>query len=233
MHVVLRLKDGTDECYSWPIATVFLRNVVMGEKYIEPVGSVSVANETAGTSATVEFKTKGMFGGRSEDVVCELYDEAGFKTPHGLTGTWTTSLRTTEHGKTGKEIWRAGKLVSGADQRYGLTEFAAQLNEITSLEYGKIPISDSRLRPDQRAAEDGDLDAAEILKAKLEEAQRVRRREMDARGVEWSPKWFVQTDDGAEGGEECWKLKGGKEGYWEERARGEWKAVEDVLCVKE
>jgi hypothetical protein len=229
VRLALRLADGSDEFYSWTTATVFLRNVVMGEKYVEPVGNMTVANETTGAKATIEFKTKGMFGGRSEDVQVETYGPDGLNTGIGLMGNWTINLRLAEAGKLGAEIWRVGDLVGNAAQRYGLTTFAAGLNEITELEEGKLPPTDCRLRPDQRAAERGDLDEAETWKAKLEESQRVRRREMEEKGEVHKPRWFVRVEGGDEG-EEVWKLKGGKEGYWEERAKGEWKGIENILA---
>lgn len=232
VRVVLRLKDGTDECYSWNVATVFLRNVVMGEKYVEPVGSITVLNETTGAKATIEFKTKGMFGGRSEDVVVESYDSKGTHTSLSLAGTWTSSLRLVEAGKSaGAEIWRVGNLVSGFPDRYGFTEFAATLNEITAIENGKMCMTDSRQRLDQQAVEVGDLDTAEEVKQKLEEGQRARRARYADKGEEWAPRWFVKGEIGANGEEEGWRLKGGKDGYWEERARGSWSGVEDVLAV--
>ncbi|KFY19710.1 hypothetical protein V493_07853, partial [Pseudogymnoascus sp. VKM F-4281 (FW-2241)] len=179
VYVVLRLADGVEECYSWPVATVFLRNVVMGEKYFEPVGSVSVLNESSGAVAVIEYKSKGMFGGRSEDVEVGLWDAAGAKTALGLEGTWTSSLKLTEKGKAKAEVWHIGSLVSSAESRYGFTAFAATLNELTAVEEGKTAVTDSRLRPDQRAAEEGDLDTAEEVKRALEEKQRGRRAEME------------------------------------------------------
>jgi hypothetical protein len=231
-RVVLRLLDGTDEFYSWNVATVFLRNVVVGEKYVEPVGTMTILNETTGAKATVEFKQKGMFGGRSEEVQIDSYGPDGVHSGIGLTGTWTQSLRLFESGKAdGAEIWRAGELVENAAQRYGLTTFAASLNEITEIEAGKLPPTDCRLRPDQRAAENQDLDEAEILKAKLEDNQRTRRKDMEERGETYKPRWFVRVDSGTGDGEECWRLKGGKEGYWEERVKGKWDGIEDILAA--
>jgi hypothetical protein len=230
-RVSLRLPDGTDEYYSWTVATVFLKNVVMGEKYVEPVGNMTILNETSGAKAVAEFKSKGMFGGRAEDVVVEAYGADGAGLGMGLQGTWTQNLRVLE-GKSAKEvIWEIGKLVDGAETRYGLPIFAAQLNEITDIEKGKCAITDSRFRGDQRAAEAGNLDLAEILKQELEEGQRARRRQMEDAGEQWIPRFFVNTADGGEGQEEVWKLKGGKDGYWEERAKGNWTGVEDVLRV--
>jgi hypothetical protein len=50
---------------------------------------------------------------------------------------------------------------------------------------------------------------------------------MEEHGEQWVPKWFVKA--GVEGDEEIWRLKNGKENYWEARAKGEWSGVVDVL----
>lgn len=231
VRVVLRLADGTEEKYSWNIAAMFLRNVVMGEKYVEPVGDMTVINDATGAKAVIEFRSKGMFGGRGEDVQIETYGADGVHTGLSLSGTWTASLRKVEAGKAaGDEIWRVGPLVSNPTQTYGMTTFAATLNEITSLEKDKLPPTDTRLRPDQRLAEEGKLDDAEGWKVKLEEAQRTRRKQLEEKGVEHKPRWFVKAAIGGDG-EEVWKLKSGKEGYWEERTKGQWSGVESIFAV--
>lgn len=222
VRVALRLPDGSDELYSWNIATMFLRNVVMGEKYVEPVGSMHVSNDSTGHRATAEFKQKGMFGARTEDVQVDTFNADGSDAGGHLTGNWTGSLRMGSNPKNaGEEVWRAGRLADNASQAYGLTAFAASLNEITAIEKGKMAPTDCRLRPDQRMAEEGDLDGAEDWKTKLEEAQRARRREMEEKGEEHRPRWFVRAEHAPEG-EDVWKIKGGKESYWEERAKGKW-----------
>ncbi|CCU81571.1 oxysterol-binding protein 1 [Blumeria hordei DH14] len=232
VRLVLRLKDGSEELYSWTVANAFLRNVVMGEKYIEPVGSVTVTNESTGAHAVIEFKQKGIFGGRSEDVEAKAQN-ADRNEPSILIGNWTNSLRVIEAGKqASQEIWCVGELIDNPSQKYGLTSFAATLNEITSIEKDRLPITDSRLRPDQRAAEEGNLEEAERLKVILEERQRNRRRQLEERGEVWIPRWFVRAE-GGDGGEEVWKLKSGKEGYWEQRSRGVWTGVMDVMSVSE
>ncbi|KAH6655645.1 oxysterol-binding protein [Truncatella angustata] len=224
VRVALRLPDGTDELYSWTHATMFLRNVVMGEKYVEPVGSMAVNNDSTGAKAQIEFKTKGMFGGRGEDVQVDIYNPDGSQTGLALNGTWTNSLKVVENGKArkGDEIWKVGELVPNAANTYGMTAFAAALNEITVIEKGRLPPTDARLRPDQRLAEAGKLDEAEEEKVRLEEAQRARRRELEERGEQWKAKWFVKVAGGDEdgGGEEVWRIKHGKESYWESRERG-------------
>ncbi|ROV91368.1 hypothetical protein VMCG_09700 [Cytospora schulzeri] len=231
VRVVLRLPDGTEERYSWNIATVFLRNVVMGEKYVEPVGNdMQIINDATGAKAVVEFRSKGMFGGRSEDVQVDTFGPDGSRTPLSLTGNWTSALQIAEKGKAGDAIWKAGSLVDNAANTYGMTTFAASLNEITPLEKGKMPPTDTRLRQDQRLAEEGKLDEAEEWKVKLEEGQRARRRALEESGAEHKPRWFVKVATGGDG-EEVWKLKGGKDGYWEERAKGQWAGVEEIFNV--
>ncbi|KAJ4371533.1 Oxysterol-binding protein 3 [Neocucurbitaria cava] len=216
---------GSGEHYSWTLATSYLRNVIAGEKYIEPSGTMTIISETTGAKAVCTFKAGGMFAGRSEEVSVQVFDSTGSTLPTGAAGKWTTNLEFTSNGQpTGKTVWKTGDLVDKAEKHYGLTTFAAALNQLTPIEDGHIAPTDSRLRPDQRALEDGDLDRAEALKARLEERQRARRRVMEEHGEEWRPRWFTKV--GAEeaaalvGDEEVWRLKGGKEGYWECRERG-------------
>lgn len=220
---------GTGERFSWTPATSFLRNIIAGEKYVEPVGELTVANESTGHRTISSFKAGGMFSGRSEEVTTRAVDSYNKPLSLGLTGSWPSALSLTRDGSpSSKPIWTAGPLVPNAPKHYGLTSFAATLNEITSIEDSHLPPTDSRLRPDQRALEEGDLDRAEEVKVQLEEGQRARRREMEAAGDNWTPRWFTRVSDAADG-ENVWRLKGGKDGYWEERARGSWSGVVPVF----
>lgn len=219
---------STGEHFSWSPATSFLRNIIAGEKYVEPVGEMTVLNETTGHRTVSTFKAGGMFSGRSEEVSTKLLDSSGRETPVGLAGSWVSSITLTRNGSSGATVWTAGPLVSNAPKHYGLTNFAAALNEITPVEDKKIPATDSRLRPDQRALEDGDVDRAEEVKVQLEEAQRARRRDMEGAGESWEPRWFTKVDEAPEG-EPIWRLKGGKDGYWEERTKGSWGNVLPVF----
>jgi len=224
------------EHYSWTLATSYLRNIIAGEKYLEPSGTMTIISETTGAKAVCTFKAGGMFAGRSEEVAVQVFDGTGAVLPLGAAGKWTTALHMTSHGQpiVGQApLWTAGALVDKAEKHYGFTTFAAALNQITPIEHGRLPPSDSRLRPDQRALEDGALDRAESLKAQLEERQRARRKDMEERGEEWRPRWFGRlgtVEAAALGEEEVWRLKGGKEGYWECRQRGAW---EDVVPIFE
>lgn len=216
--------SSTGDCYSWKPATCFLRNLIAGEKYVEPVETMTVVNEITGLKAVVSFKAGGMFSGRSEDVAVTVLDAQGTALPLGVHGKWTSRFILQGGASHGKEIWTAGPTVDAAATRYGMTLFSSQLNEITAMERDALPPTDSRLRPDQRAYEDGSCDEAESLKIQLEESQRRRRKVMDAQGEEWTPQWFVPDDDDPE----LWTAKE-LGGYWETRAAGTWAGVQKVF----
>lgn len=232
--VLHSVNESSGERYTWTLAPAFLRNVIAGEKYIEPTSSMTVLNETTGMKAVATFKAAGIFSGRSEDVTVALYESGStIALPLGLAGKWTTSLSRTD---TNTVIWEAGPLVPDANKIWGFTSFAAALNQLSSDDKKLLPPTDSRLRPDQRALEDGELDEAEALKARLEERQRARRKVLESHGAVWQPRFFERVDGGAEGEgaageEEVWGLKTGGEGYWECREKNSWEGVSRVFEV--
>ena len=118
---------------------------------------------------------------------------------------------------------------------YGLNAFACSLNEP---EEG-IASTDSRLRPDQRLMEDGDYDSANGKKLELEEKQRARRREREARLTKewtsaghkdkpplgpdagWTATWFKKEVDPLTN----LPTHTYKGGYWEMKKGGEWNGL--------
>ncbi|KAK9364696.1 Oxysterol-binding protein-domain-containing protein [Lipomyces kononenkoae] len=205
--------DGVTTTYSYVMPTTYLRNVIAGEKYIEPAGLVTII-ASSGHKAVVEFKSKSIFSGqRTEEVYVKFFGPQNKELGMGLEGKWTTELVRTPDNK---RIWTAGSLLPESRLRYGMPDFCASLNHISDMEKGKLAPTDSRLRPDQRYLEQGKLEEAEELKKKLEEMQREKRRQgkIVAEGV--SSKWFTKIDDGV------WVPIQGERGYWECRKRGDW-----------
>lgn len=231
IRLVLHDIGQTGERYSWILAPAFLRNILAGEKYIEPTATMTILNETTGMKAVATFKAGSLFSGRSEDVTVSLHEPGSASTlPLSLTGKWTTSLARAD---TNAIVWEAGPLVDNAAKNWGFTTFAAVLNQLSPNDKMVLPPTDSRLRPDQRALEDGNLDEAEALKARLEERQRARRKVLETHGTDWQPRFFdrVETEGDTLGDEEVWSLKVGKEGYWECRERNSWEGVSRVFEV--
>jgi hypothetical protein len=237
---------ASQERYSWNQATCFLRNVIAGEKYVEPVQTMTIQSETSHLRAIATFKAGGMFSGRSEDVSVQILD-GDESLPLGLIGKWTEGLHRTD---TDEVVWTVGSLVPDAPRVYGFTTFAAALNEVTDIERGHLPPTDSRLRPDQQALEGGEIDRAEALKARLEERQRSRRKVLEGHGRKWTPQFFERMvspssgsspsssspgdNNAVEEGEEVWVLKkaashAGEAEYWHRRANGDWKDVQEVF----
>jgi len=56
--------------------------------------------------------------------------------------------------------------------------------------------------------EEGKLEVAEFEKVRIEELQRTRRKELEASGTPWVPKWFEKSVN------DCWTSN---EKYWKTR----------------
>ncbi|RHZ88579.1 hypothetical protein Glove_22g187 [Diversispora epigaea] len=99
---------------------------------------------------------------------------------------------------------------------FNLTPFAITLNDLSdSLEKWVAP-TDSRLRPDQRALENGSYDLASSEKIRLEEKQREKRKNRE-QGLNGNhvPRWF-KRDIEPDTGEKYWVFN---HEYWLERER--------------
>ncbi|CCH58114.1 hypothetical protein TBLA_0A03140 [Henningerozyma blattae CBS 6284] len=205
----LRFK-ATNEEFQWSQPTTMLKNLIAGDRYIEPIKDFTVTS-TIGSKSKVLFKDAGMFGGRSEDVTITVSPSNKSKksSKQILIGKWTHSIMDKSSQET---LWEVGELVKSPKKKYGFTKFAANLNEITEIEKDMLPPTDSRLRPDVRAYENGDNDKAESLKLKLEQDQRDRRNG----GHDVKPRYFKRISD------EKWELIKGSNGYWERRERKDW-----------
>ncbi|CDH15894.1 related to Oxysterol-binding protein homolog 3 [Zygosaccharomyces bailii ISA1307] len=206
----VRLKfKKSGETFEWVQPTTMLKNLIAGERYIEPINEFEIQSSSGG-KATVAFRSAGMFGGRSEDFTISAISPS--KEKNELTGKWTESLK---ESKTQQIIWEVGKLVPDCKKKYGFTVFTSNLNQITGLEKDKLPPTDSRLRPDLRAYENGQIDEAETLKLKLEKDQRDRR----TRGEDAKPQFFKKVENNE------WKIIRGPQNYWERRKRQDWGGI--------
>ncbi|KAJ8979884.1 hypothetical protein NQ317_017507 [Molorchus minor] len=91
-------------------------------------------------------------------------------------------------------IWQVTPRPPQTSDYYQFTEFAMSLNELESGMDKIICPTDSRLRPDIRKLEQGDIDGAAIEKNRLEEKQRdANKYRKNKKITEWKPKWFEQA----------------------------------------
>lgn len=202
-----------------------MRNLLSGTKYLEHVGPLVLKSNT-GLRCDLDFKEAG-FWGSSQNVVSGVVKNDKGKTVAQLEGKWSEGLSMVldPQGNHLRVLWRANPFPPHALDYYGFTSFTTTLNELLPSLAPHLPLTDSRLRPDQRALEDGCVDEAEAEKLRVEEGQRKRRAGREARGEDWTPRWFERAkgSKGDDGGE--WVYKGG---YWETRAEGKWVGVEPL-----
>ena len=188
-----------------------MRNLMLGTKYLEHCGKTVIHNNSTGARCVLEFKESGYWG-PSNLVVGTVFSAEGRTLSH-LEGKWDEQMSQKLDENHLRVLWRMTPFPRSTSEYYGFTSFGITLNEITPDLEGKLPPTDSRLRPDVRALEEGDIDLAEDEKVRVEELQRERRK----RGEERKPRWFKKV------GEE-WLYTGG---YWEQRAQG-WKDIESL-----
>ncbi|OBZ78759.1 Oxysterol-binding protein-related protein 3 [Grifola frondosa] len=206
----IHLKFG-EEHYQWNRPSSFMRNLMMGTKYLEHCGKMVIDNVSSGARCALEFK-EGGYWGPTNLVSGTVHSPSGSAVAH-LEGKWDEQMSRKLDSSHLHVLWRITPFPNNALEFYGFSAFGITLNEITPDLEGKLPPTDSRLRTDVRALENGDIDFAEREKLRIEEMQRERRN----CGAERSPRWFKQV------GEE-WLYIGG---YWEQRAQG-WSSVEPL-----
>ncbi|THH31978.1 hypothetical protein EUX98_g2202 [Antrodiella citrinella] len=204
---LVHVKIGKDH-YVWTRPSSFMRNLMMGTKYLEHTGKMTIDNQTTGMRCVLDFK-EGGYWGPANVIVGSVLSPSG-ETQMVLEGKWDETVAQKLDSSHYRLLWKINPFPRNAPEYYGFTSFGITLNEITPDLEGHLPPTDSRLRPDVRALEEGRVDVAEEEKLRVEELQRDRRK----RGADRQPRWFKQV------GEE-WQYVGG---YWEQRAQG-WKDI--------
>ena len=92
-------------------------------------------------------------------------------------------------------IWSANPLPYQHDYQYYMTKFAININHLPDSLRSKLPHTDSRLRPDQKALEVGDFVKAGSEKLRLEQKQREARKYRADNNIEYSAKYFEEFKD--------------------------------------
>lgn len=200
-----RARIGDDQ-YVWTKPSSFIRNLMVGTKYFEHTGKMTIENTTTKIRCVLDFQQNGYWG-PSNVISGAVYGTDG-EVLSRLEGKWDDQLSHTLDSSHFHLLWRVHPYPKNSPDYYGFTSFGMALNELTEEMIPILAPTDSRYRPDVRALENGQLNLAEEEKTRIEEMQRDRRR----RGEECQPRWFKLV-----GGE--WQYCGG---YWEARAQG-WK----------
>eukprot|EP01135_Chromosphaera_perkinsii_P002884 Nk52_evm39s229 gene=Nk52_evmTU39s229 len=218
--------------FSWQKVTTCVHNIVYGELWIDNYGDMEICNQSTGDKCVIRFKPQGWFGKEGGVIEGSVMDGDG-EIKFVLVGKWTESIAAfpvlrLDKGRGGKMIpvpdkdnpkilWRRKDSGLG-EEMYNMTEFAVSLNDIACVDRGKLCPTDSRLRPDQRFLEEGNLDLAGDAKLQLEEAQRRRRKALIAEKKTYQPRWFIPYFD-KQYKIDGWVMNGSA--YWSTRERKE------------
>jgi len=221
----MRLHKPIEELYSTDLPMPSAKNLIIGKPYVELLGKVNMKNHTTGDYAHLEYHPR-RWGGSQAHVVDGFVYNASGKKRFKIDGRWNewASITDLETGLE-EEIWRTKPRPENSDYLYFFTEFALQLNYLPDVLKDKLPHTDSRFRPDQRALENGDAKLAAAEKHRLEEAQRARRKEMEAKGEHHKPVYYEKTTI-PETGEEIYVFNGQ---YWEDRKKKDWSKLKRIF----
>lgn len=222
---VLTLKFDDGETYQWSKVTTSIYNIILGKLYCDHYGTMRIKGG-GNYSCRLKFKEQSVIDRNPRQVHGFVQDNRTGEKVAILIGKWDEAMYYVLGDPTTKPkgydpmteavlLWERDK--SPTKTRYNLSPFAISLNEITPGMMDKLPPTDSRLRPDQRHLENGEYEAANAEKLRLEQLQRQARR-LQEKG--WKPRWFEKDEEGN------YRYVGG---YWEAREKKDWDKITDIF----
>ncbi|KAF9882836.1 hypothetical protein FE257_004967 [Aspergillus nanangensis] len=231
----LRPASGGEELYTWKKVTSSVIGIITGNPTVDNYGLMEIKNWTTGEVCYLDFKPRGWKASSAYQVTGKVVDSDG-SPKWSIGGRWNDKIyarhtpgfeaqvsgQDPESAKTFL-VWQSHPRPSGIP--FNLTPFVITLNALPDSLKAYLPPTDTRRRPDQRAMEEGEYDLAATEKHRVEEKQRAKRREREARGDEYEPQWFTRAKCPVTG-EEFWSHNGK---YWESRDAQDWSVSEDIF----
>ncbi|GCB65093.1 hypothetical protein scyTo_0000377 [Scyliorhinus torazame] len=199
------------EHYQWNKITSCIHNILSGQRWIEHYGEVTITNlKSSSCHCRLTFCKTKYWSSNVNEVHGSVMDQSG-RVIRQLFGKWHEGIFC-GGPQSAKCIWKPNPVPKDHENYYGFTTFARELNELTPDLKRVLPLTDTRLRPDQRYLEEGNTEAAEVHKQRVEQLQRDRRRIMEENNMVYLSRFFTKTIDGS--GKESWMSNGT---YWELR----------------
>ncbi|KAI5731513.1 hypothetical protein M8J77_011362 [Diaphorina citri] len=203
------LRPDSNDHYRWNKVTTCVHNLFGGQRWVDQYGELNITNLDTNITCKLTFLKASYWSAKRHEVFGTVLDSDN-KVQRKLFGKWNEALYCGVAPNL-KLVWRLGTMPEDYEMYYGFTRFAIELNELNAEMKKQIPSTDTRLRPDQRLLEQGNLNGAEQWKLKLEQSQRDRRKKNEENNIAHQPNWFrrVETQEG-----ELWEYNGK---YWEAR----------------
>ncbi|EJS44330.1 osh2p [Saccharomyces arboricola H-6] len=203
--------NGQEELYTWKKPNNTVIGILIGNPQVDNHGEVNIINHTTGDYCKLYFKARGWRSSGAYEITGEVFNKKKQKV-WILGGHWndtifakkvvkdsdlslekTKTAASAANGPTNDGtkflIWKAN---DRPEEPFNLTPFAITLNAPQPHLLPWIAPTDTRLRPDQRAMEDGRYDEAGDEKFRVEEKQRAARKERAENNIEYHPQWFVK-----------------------------------------
>lgn len=214
-ETTVKLKS-TGETFSLIKPKTRLYNYIVGKLYVWYEGPMSCINLQTNDKLELIFKKKGWSTTGDYMVGGTLTDGKG-NLVYNVEGNWKDNISLVGLVKKDEiQLCQRRPEPENSETQFNFTQFAIQSNLLTTEMLSKLPPTDCRLRPDIRAYEFGNVKLAGEEKNRLEESQRMRRKNNLELKKEWKPLWFEFTKDG---NQICTRFKGE---YWKFRETGNW-----------
>ncbi|XP_042111818.1 oxysterol-binding protein-related protein 7 isoform X4 [Ovis aries] len=198
--------------FEWNKVTSCIHNILSGQRWIEHYGEVLIRNtQDSSCHCKLTFCKAKYWSSNVHEVQGAVFSRSG-RVLHRLFGKWHEGLyRGPQPG--GQCIWKPNSMPPNYERNFGFTQFALELNELTAELKRSLPSTDTRLRPDQRYLEEGNIQAAEAQKRRIEQLQRDRRKVMEENNIVHQARFFRRQTDSS--GKEWWVTNNT---YWRLRA---------------
>ena len=230
--------EDPQELYTYKKPDNTVVGILVGNPQVDNHGEVRITNHTTGEYCILNFKARGWRSSSAYEIEGEVFNKNKERV-WALGGHWNDSIyakRVTYkdvedfsiNGKNNGKIKKINNknvesgpnydgekfLVWSANPRpdspFNLTQFAITLNAPQPHLLPWLAPTDTRLRPDQRAMENGEYDKAADEKHRVEEKQRAARRYRQENNIKYEPQWFTREVHPITK-QPYWKFKGN---YW-------------------
>ena len=230
-HILFK---NTQDKFVFNKPKVYLSGIINGIPKYDYEGEVVIEyvnnNKIRGVVNFYEGKNK-----KNNEVSVDgiIYNDS--KIIYRIKGNWNERIYYFCEGKENEEIdiWKINKeelYLYNTFKNYNLPSYSLNLNFINDDLKNILPKSDSRLRPDQREYELGNIDEAIKLRQIIEDNQRSRHKQFEEKKIVYEPFYFnnIFNDNS---NDFVYVYKGG---YFEDRSENKYRnEKEDIFDINE
>lgn len=217
-------KQQPSETYSWKKVNNSVVGIIIGRPTIDNYGEMRITNHATGDYMDFHFKARGWRASSAFEVKGEVYAADG-TLAYQVAGHWNTTIYARRAGDPAAQRFVIFQAHKRHEMLFHLTNFAATLNAPAPHLLPRLACTDTRLRPDQRAMENGQYDFAADEKDRLEKKQRVHRKELEDSGKPYRQAFFTRAKHPVTN-DDYWQFN---DRYWVDREKGELKSYRDIF----